>query len=97
MAVKGRQWSELERTASAYLSRLRDEPDDKPSYRTIGAGTNLTHNRVMDILKQRNGTPTLLEFMTLCRFFGKDPADVLRALEQETGFLTKGDERHDDA
>ncbi|QTB91873.1 hypothetical protein BSD967_05650 [Bifidobacterium saguini] len=95
MAVKGRQWSELERLTAEYFARLREESDDAPSYRRIGAGTNMTHSRVIDILRQRNGTPTLLEFASLCRFFGKDPADVLRELEQETDFLSKGDVHHE--
>ncbi|MBT1169714.1 MULTISPECIES: hypothetical protein [Bifidobacterium] len=95
MAVKGRQWSELERLTAQYFVRLREESDDTPSYRRIGAGTNMTHSRIIDIFRQRNGTPTLLEFTSLCRFFGKDPADVLRELERETDFLSKGDEHHE--
>lgn len=96
MAVKGRQWSKLERLTAEYFSQLRDTADATPSYRQIGIGTGMTHSRVMDILRQKNGTPTLLEFMTLCRFFGKDPAEVLRKLEHDTDFLPEGDNRDDD-
>lgn len=95
MAVKGRQWSELERMMAEYFVQLREESAERPSYRRIGADAGMTHSRVMDILHQKNGTPTLLEFATLCQVFGKDPADVLRELERETDFLTKGDHHHD--
>ncbi|KAB8287322.1 hypothetical protein DSM100688_1681 [Bifidobacterium ramosum] len=96
MAVKGRQWSELERLTAEYFMQLREDADETPSYRRIGAGTGMTHSRVMDILRKKNGTPTLLEFVTLCHFFGKDAADVLRELEHETDDDRKeGDDHHD--
>lgn len=94
MAVKGRQWSELERATAEYFVQLRKSSNDYPSYRRIGADTGMTHSRVMDIFRQKNGTPTLLEFMRLCRFFGRDPAEVLRELESETNILSKGDDRN---
>lgn len=92
MAIKGRQWSDLEQAMAEYFAQLRNTSDKVPSYRRIGAGTGMTHSRIMDIFRQKNGTPTLLEFMMLCRFFNKDPADVLRELEHETTFFPEGDD-----
>lgn len=94
MAIKGRQWSDLEQAMAEYFTQLRNTSDKTPSYRRISADTGMTHSRIMDIFRQKNGTPTLLEFMLLCRFFNKDPADVLRELEHETTFFSEGDDRN---
>ena len=44
--------------------------------------TGIKFNRISDLLKQKNGTPTLQEFTTLCLLFGERPSRVLEQAMQ---------------
>lgn len=66
------------------ISSLR-EAAGNPSYRKMAEETGIKFNRIMDLLKQRNGTPTLQEFISLCLLFDQDPADALRRIVTSLG------------
>ena len=81
MAKKAREWEVFDIEVAEYFSQLREEEDPMPSFRVIGSSTGMSHTRVADILKQHGGTPTLNEFISLCRFFGKIPSEIMKLLE----------------
>ena len=54
-----------------------------PSYRKMGEETGIKFNRIMDLLKHRNGTPTLHEFIALCLLFDRNPAECLRTVMEQ--------------
>lgn len=51
--------------------------------------TGLNHTRIMDMEKNRNGTPTLTEFLTLCEVFGLDAPRTLEQLIEEAKNIRK--------
>ena len=81
MAKKAREWEVFDIEVAEYFSQLGEEEDPMPSFRVIGSSTGMSHTRVADILKQHGGTPTLNEFISLCRFFGKIPSEIMKLLE----------------
>lgn len=52
----------------------------------------LSYSRFRDLLNGQHGTPTLSEFITICSFFGTDPAEELRAIEDKHDIAPKQDE-----
>ncbi|RSX56737.1 hypothetical protein [Bifidobacterium samirii] len=85
MPREGRTWSDLDVAAMNYISQLR-EISGTPALRKMADETGIKFNRISDLLKQKNGTPTLQEFTSLCLLFGERPSRVLervmRTVEQ---------------
>ena len=53
-----------------------------PALRKMADETGIKFNRISDLLRQKNGTPTLQEFTTLCLLFGERPSRVLERVMQ---------------
>jgi transcriptional regulator with XRE-family HTH domain len=87
MATKGRVWSEFDISMMRIFHSLRE--DRELSFRRLGEMTGLNHTRIMDMEKNRNGTPTLTEFLTLCEVFGLDAPGTLEQLIEEAKNIRK--------
>lgn len=87
MAIRGREWSALDKEVSRRFNTLRHEQGDMP-LREIAEKAGLTYSRLRDIMVGQNGTPTVLEFTCICGVFGVDPsnllADVRKTISQES-------------
>lgn len=81
MAREARQWSDLDIATMDKIGEFRAAAGN-PSYRKMAESTGLKFNRVMDLLKKRNGTPTLREFTTLCLLFDRRPSSVMEEVMQ---------------
>ena len=81
MPREGRTWSDLDVAAMNLISQLR-EASGMPALRKMADETGIKFNRISDLLRQKNGTPTLQEFTTLCLLFGERPSRVLERVMQ---------------
>ena len=81
MPREGRTWSDLDVAAMNLISQLR-EASGMPALRKMADETGIKFNRISDLLRQKNGTPTLQEFTTLCLLFGERPSRVLEQAMQ---------------
>lgn len=80
MAYPARPWKSSDIRAMNYFSSLKERDTRHPSYRDIGAKTGISFTRVNALLNRRGGLPTLQEFISLCIYFGQNPADVIRRI-----------------
>lgn len=87
MAVKGRVWSEFDIAAMQIFSAPRE--DKALSYRRLGEMTGMNHTRIVDMERNRNGTPTLTEFLTLCEVFDLKAPGILEQVLQKADDLKK--------
>lgn len=78
MAVKARTWTTVDKEIADILATEKDTR--KLSYRDIAKMTGMKHMRVSDIIHMVNGTPTVVEFISICETFGLDPATTLRRI-----------------
>lgn len=78
MAVKARTWTTVDKEIAGILATEKDAR--KLSYRDIAKMTGMKHMRVSDIIHMVNGTPTVVEFLSICETFGLDPAVTLRRI-----------------
>lgn len=78
MAVKARTWTTVDKEIADILATEKDTR--KLSYRDIAKMTGMKHMRVSDIIHMVNGTPTVVEFISICETFGLDPAVTLRRI-----------------
>ena len=78
MAVKARTWTTVDKEIADILATEKDTR--KLSYRDIAKMTGMKHMRVSDIIHMVNGTPTVVEFISICETFGLDPAVTLRQI-----------------
>ncbi|MCI1914616.1 MAG: hypothetical protein LKJ05_02650 [Bifidobacteriaceae bacterium] len=76
MARQGREWSGIDIATMRIFGKLRSE--NGYSYRRLGELTGMNHTRVLDLEKMKNGTPTLVEFLSLCWAFGLDAPKTLQ-------------------
>lgn len=81
MAVKGRDWSPLDKEVSRRFNVLREQQGSKP-LRELAEQAGMTYSRFRDIMVGQNGTPTLTEFIAMCQLFDADPADMLNQARQ---------------
>lgn len=81
MALKGRTWSDVDKTFVAFINRRIEEDPRKLSLRTIEGLTGIKHGRLGGLLNMTAGVPTLDEFIGLCRLLGLEASAVMRMLE----------------
>lgn len=85
MALKAREWTDLDHEAMRPIAELRESTTPRPSLRTIAEAMGVTHPRVKALFDGTAGTPTLDEFCLLCEYFGLDPARTLDEALKTTG------------
>ena len=85
MALKAREWTELDRETMRLLGEMRDTSDPRPSLRTIAERIGVTHPRVKALFDMTGGTPTLDEVCDLCDLFGVRPDALLAQAARNTG------------
>ena len=78
MAVKARPWTAADKEIAKLLTENKESR--KWSYRTIEEKSGINYVRVRDISNAVHGTPTVSEYISLCRVFGLDPAATLRQI-----------------
>lgn len=78
MAVKARTWTSVDKAISEMLADKKTKTG--LSYRAIAQKTGLGYVRVSDISHAINGTPTVVEFLSICSAFDLDPVETLRQI-----------------
>ena len=80
-----KEWTDLDKEAMNRVMDAWNRMDDPPSLRSISRALNVSAPRVMDLRDQKNGRPTLDEFIEFCTVVNLDPAKTLREAMQATG------------
>lgn len=78
MSVIGRTWTTVDDSISRLLEDYKQTTGI--SYRDLAEKSGLKYSRLRDLVNRVNGTPTVSEFITICRLRGDDPADTLRMI-----------------
>lgn len=79
MALKGRKWEAIDIAFSQIFNELRED-NGNASLRNMAENIGLTHTRVRDLLNAENGTPTLNEYLLICRYYKLSPAKVIQEI-----------------
>ncbi|MCR1995705.1 hypothetical protein [Bifidobacterium animalis] len=85
MALKAREWTELDRETMRLLGEMRNTAEPRPSLRAIADNIGVTHPRVKALFDMTGGTPTLDEVCDLCDLFNVRPDALLAQAEQNIG------------
>lgn len=83
MAKTPRAWSELDKAIMAIIIKARDAMPQKPTLRETEEATGISRSRVSDLYHEKNGSPSLQEFISLCLTFGLLPSEVLEEANQK--------------
>lgn len=82
MAKTPRAWSELDKAIMAIIIKARDAMPQKPTLRETEDATGISRSRVSDLYHEKNGSPSLQEFISLCPVYGLLPSNVLEEANQ---------------
>lgn len=82
MAKTPRAWSELDKAIMAIIIKARDAMPQKPTLRETEDATGISRSRVSDLYHEKNGSPSLQEFISLCLVYGLLPSNVLEEANQ---------------
>lgn len=82
MAKTPRAWSELDKAIMAIIVKARDAMPQKPTLRETEDATGISRSRVSDLYHEKNGSPSLQEFISLCLVYGLLPSNVLEEANQ---------------
>ncbi|WP_253611308.1 hypothetical protein [Bifidobacterium pseudolongum] len=82
MAKTPRVWSELDKAIMAIIIKARDAMPQKPTLRETEDATGISRSRVSDLYHEKNGSPSLQEFISLCLVYGLLPSNVLEEANQ---------------
>lgn len=82
MAKTPRAWSELDKAIMAIIIKARDAMPQKPTLRETEEATGISRSRVSDLYHEKNGSPSLQEFISLCLVYGLLPSNVLEEANQ---------------
>lgn len=82
MAKTPRAWSELDKAIMAIIIKARDAMPQNPTLRETEDATGISRSRVSDLYHEKNGSPSLQEFISLCLVYGLLPSNVLEEANQ---------------
>lgn len=66
----------------AIIIKARDAMPQKPTLRETEDATGISRSRVSDLYHEKNGSPSLQEFISLCLVYGLLPSNVLEEANQ---------------